>query len=159
VLEWLFAWPAFGIADDSSLLLMDPVGALAAVSEAPDVEEEDDVSEELPDDVVPVGALDVASLGCPAPVGLFGVAGSGGGADELVDGVTGGVALLSVAVSVRLQPAASTAAVASATARAMGFMETPLFWAIVVARPRGRASCERYADAAMPRIGSGPNRL
>jgi hypothetical protein len=25
-LEWLFAWPAFGIPDDSSLLLMDPVG-------------------------------------------------------------------------------------------------------------------------------------
>jgi hypothetical protein len=86
---------------------------------------DDDVSDELLDDVVPVGALDVVSLGWPAPVGLLGVAGSGGGADELVDGVTGGTTLRSVAVSVRLQPAARTADVTSATARAMGFMESP----------------------------------
>ena len=133
MLEWLFAFAlAPGIADDSSPLLSPSVGLFAAVSEAlpSGVVAEGAVSlvdALLLEDVVPVGALDVLLLGCPAPVGLSGVAGSGGGTEVVVEGVTGGVALVSVALSVRLQPATNAADVASATARARAFMESPGF--------------------------------
>ena len=127
----MFAWPAFGIEVDSSPLVIEPVGLFADVSVPlpvdDDEDEDDDVSGVLADDdVVPVGALG-ESLGWPAPVGVFGVAGSGGGVVELVDGVTGGVALVSVAWSVRLQAVSSVAEVASATARARAFMGSPWF--------------------------------
>jgi hypothetical protein len=122
-------------------LLIEPVGLLAAVSAAFPGEVVDDelVEPEVEsvvaddDDVVPVGALDVASLGVPAPVGLFGDAGSGGAADSLVavevDGVTGGTAVVVVELvcSVRLQPPTRAADSAKATARAAGlFMGSPL---------------------------------
>jgi hypothetical protein len=89
------------MALDSCSFVSEPVGLFAAVSLAlpPDADDEaEDVSEVDDDeDVVPVGALELESLGWPAPVGLFGVAGNGGATDEFADGVTGGVALWSVA--------------------------------------------------------------
>jgi len=106
VLEWLLAWPAFGIALLSSALLIGSVGPLDDESVAvldDDGADELDVEVDDPDesvvpvallDGVPVGALDVVSLGAPVPVGLFGEAGSGGVADSLVDGVTGGTAVV-----------------------------------------------------------------
>ena len=107
VLEWLFTWPAFGMALLSSLPFIEPVGLLAAVSALFDVPLEevallvDDgvVAVSLDGvDEVPVGPLVDVSLGVPAPVGLLGAAGSGGAADSLVDvdGVTGGVAVVVV---------------------------------------------------------------
>jgi hypothetical protein len=138
VLEWLFAWPAFGISLDSCSLVIEPVGLFADVSvallelvEAGADEVVDEVLDEpelsvvaVALEVVPVGALEVASLGVPVPVGLFGAAGSGGAADSLVDGVTGGVAVVVVelVVSVRLQPPTRAADSAKATARAAGLV-------------------------------------
>ena len=105
MLEWLFAWPAFGIAVLSSCLVIEPVGLFAAVSvpvPGSVVLDDELVVPEVSvvvaeDDVVPVGTLGV-SVGVPAPVGLFGDAGSGGAADSLVDvaGVTGGTAVVVV---------------------------------------------------------------
>ena len=96
----MFAWPAFGISVDSWSFVIEPVGLFAAVSVPVLLDADEDAEDvsELDDDVLPVGALELELLGEPAPVGVSGVAGSGGGTDdELVDGVTGGVALLSVA--------------------------------------------------------------
>jgi hypothetical protein len=106
VLEWLLAWPAFGMALLSCVPVIAPVGLLADVSRAsPLVEDGDEVigADDVPEFAgaevsgvagVPVGVLG-AVLGVPAPVGLSGTAGSGGGVDWLVDGVTGGTALVS----------------------------------------------------------------
>jgi hypothetical protein len=93
VLEWLFAWPALGIELLSSSLLIGSVGALADVSVA--VLDEEVVSVELLD-VELFGVVELVLSVAPVPVGLFGVAGSGGAADSLVDGVTGGVAVVVV---------------------------------------------------------------
>jgi hypothetical protein len=90
------------------------------------VEPEASVLAEDDDVVAPVGPLVDVSVGVPTPVGLFGVAGSGGAADSLVavdvDGVTGGTAVVVVELvcSVRLQPATSAADIARARARAVG---------------------------------------
>ena len=96
MLEWLFAWPAFGMAELSSSLLIVPVGLFADVSVLVVALDDEVVDpDEVSVDEVPVGALDVAELGVPEPVGLVGEAGSGGAADSLVvEGVTGGTALV-----------------------------------------------------------------
>jgi hypothetical protein len=59
-----------------------PVGLVAGVSVAVAL-----------DEGAPVGALEVLLLGWPAPIGVVGVAGNGGGVDDVapVDGVVGGV--------------------------------------------------------------------
>lgn len=107
VLEWLFTWPAFGMALLSSPAFIEPVGLLAAVSALFDVlldevalllDDGGVVVSLEEDDEVPVGPFVDVSLGVPAPVGLLGEAGNGGAADSLVevDGVTGGVAVVDV---------------------------------------------------------------
>jgi len=65
VLEWLLAWPAFGISLDSCSFVIEPVGLFAAPSVALplDAEEDADDASELDDDAVPVGALELEALG------------------------------------------------------------------------------------------------
>jgi hypothetical protein len=110
---------------------MAPVGLLAGVSAA------------VPP--VPVGALLELLPGCPAPPGMDGGAGNGGGVDEVapVDGVTGGVGFVdALSWSVRLQPAASATVAATAMASAVDLMASP--WQCCETRLFYRAILEPY---------------